>query len=495
MRKGIVLLAIICFIVKGFAQDVNFMMYSNTSLNVNPAIISTSDDFKVSVSYLNKSFINEIHAQSAFFMLSRPLYKKHKRYGGFGFSVLSDKGGSVNQLSYEGFTVAYAHEIKLTSWSRISLGLQAGYFLKHLGTEEFTTGNQWVDGSGYDPAISNGESFEKQTVGNFTLSSGLSWYIPAEDRSVKSYLGFSMYNLTKPSFSFFDIENQEPFKYVVSAGHEVYRIGNFSIMPHILYFNSYHQNNWNFGSKWSYRFKVQKGSWLFSSGSVDLITDYQISEGAIVGIQVNQPGFSSGIGYGFSDNFSSQFTPDKGTVEISFSIKKSLFREPKKQRIVSDDEYYKGQERELVFKKPEEPAKEEDKIVEKDEVKDVKKDIKRDRNREVKFKLEKDFQFGFNEAGLNDEAKSYLDDIVILLVENEMLNIEVIGHTDNVGARDANKKISEQRAMVVKQYLVEKGINAKRIKTRGEADKLALFDNDTEEHRSMNRRVEFVIYY
>ncbi|MCD4834569.1 MAG: PorP/SprF family type IX secretion system membrane protein [Bacteroidales bacterium] len=495
MARKLIISIYILFLtaISGIAQDVNFMMYSNTSLNVNPAIISSSDDFKVGANYRNKSYINNVNAQSAYLMLSRPLYKNNNRYGGFGFSVLSDKSGDVQQLTCEGITGAYAHEVQLTSWSRLSLGLQVAYFMKRIDTRQFSTGSQWVDGIGYDPAAGNGEEFESLTTGNFTLSSGLFWYIPNDDRTIKFYLGFAMYNLTKPKYSFFGAEQTEPFKYVANAGYEVYRKGRFSIMPQVLYYNSYYQHNLTVGSKWSYQFNVVQGNWLFSSGSIDLITDYQINEGVAVGVQVNQPGFSFGIGYGFADNFANNYTPEKGIVEISLTVKKSLFREPAKRTVVSDADYQKGKPRDFVFNKL--GTTDDKKVVEKDEVKDIRKDIKRESDKEIKFKLEKDFRFGFNDAELNDEAKVYINDIVILLSENEMLNIEIIGHTDNVGTRAANQKISERRAEVVKNYLIERGIDVSRIKTRGMADKQPLFENDTRENRSKNRRVEFVIYY
>ncbi|MFW5751902.1 MAG: PorP/SprF family type IX secretion system membrane protein [bacterium] len=489
-KRIIILIIIWIAILQTKAQDANFMLYSNTALNINPAIIASGDDFTVSGNYQNKSYINDVSVQIMHVMLSRPLYKDHNRFGGFGFSVLSDRGGDTQQLIYEGFSGAYAHEVQLTSWSRLSLGLQAAYFLKQIDTKEFSTGSQWVDGVGYDPTITNGETFEKETAGNFTLNSGVFWYIPKKGQSVKSYLGFSMYNLTQPEYSFFGAEQKEPFKYVANAGYQVYNKGNFSIMPQALYYNSYNQDNWIVGAKWSYRFNVVRDSWMISSGSVDLVTDYNFVEGPAVALQVNQPGFSFGIGYGFASNFSGNYTPEKGIVEIAFSIKKSLYSEPEKQRIVVDDQYYHGQERKMAFKKPEK-----EQVVEKEKVNELSKDLKREPDRKIKFKLEKDFQFGFNEAALNEEAKSYIDDIVILLSENEMLNIEIVGHTDNVGTRSANQKISELRAEVVKQYLIDKGIDNSRIKTRGEADRFPLYENDTEKHRSMNRRVEFIIYY
>lgn len=493
--KGLII-SIFIAIISGFnlvAQDVNFMLYSNTSLNVNPAIISASDYMKISASYKNKNYINDVNAQSAYIALSRPLYKNNERFGGFGFSILSDKGGNTQQLSYDGITGAYAHEVQLTSWSRLSLGLQAAYFVKRIDTKEFTTGSQWINGIGYDPGSANGEQFEKQTTGNFTLSSGLFWYIPNDDRSIKAYLGFSMFNLIKPKYSFFGTEQAEPFKYVINSGYEVYKKGSFTIKPQALYYNSFYQNHYVVGSKWTYLFNMSQSKRMISSGSIDLITNYIVNDGLAVGMQVNQPNFSFAIGYGFAYDFTGSYTPQKGTIEVSFSFKKSLFRDVKNTKIASDERYYQGQQRDLVFKTP--AAEQDEKETEVNKVKDIKKEIKKESSKEIKFKLQKDFQFGFNEAKLNDEAKAYIDDIVLLLSENEMLNIEIIGHTDNVGSREANQIISEQRANVVKQYLIEKGIDEKRIKTRGDADKNPLYSNDTKEHRSRNRRVEFIIYY
>lgn len=475
--------------IEGKAQDVNYMMYSNTSLSINPAIISSSDNFKVSANYRDKTYIHEVNSKSAYFMLSRPLYKNNKRFGGFGFSILSDKGGNTNLFSYEGISGAYAHEVQLNSRSRLSLGLQATYLMKKIESQQFSTGNQWVDGVGYDPTIVSGEEFESLSSGNLNLSSGLFWYIPNDDRSIKFYLGFSMYNLNKPKYSFFGIDQAEPVRYVASSGYELYSEEKFSITPQVLYDYNYYEHNFTVGARWKYRFSIDKSKKLFTSGSIELITDYQSNEGMALGVQINQPSFSVGIGYGFADNFASDYTPEKGLVEVSFAYKKSLFKIPAKKTVESNVAYTSEGMREFDFEKHKK------KVVTKEEVKEIKKEIKRETDKEIKFKLEKDFQFCFNEAELNDDAKAYINDIVILLSENEMLRIEIIGHTDNVGTREANQRISEERAEVVRNYLIEKGVDAERITTNGMADKQPLFENDSKENRSRNRRVEFVIYY
>ena len=69
--------------------------------------------------------------------------------------------------------------------------------------------------------------------------------------------------------------------------------------------------------------------------------------------------------------------------------------------------------------------------------------------------------------------------------------VEIGGHTDNVGADGFNKRLSEQRAKAVKDYLMQNGIDAKRLIIRGYGKSKPIASNKTEEGRQKNRRVEF----
>jgi TonB family protein len=72
-------------------------------------------------------------------------------------------------------------------------------------------------------------------------------------------------------------------------------------------------------------------------------------------------------------------------------------------------------------------------------------------------------------------------------------NVEVEGHTDNVGNAESNKKLSEQRAKAVMDYLISRGVEASRLKSVGYGLVKPVADNSTEEGRAKNRRVELVI--
>ena len=94
-------------------------------------------------------------------------------------------------------------------------------------------------------------------------------------------------------------------------------------------------------------------------------------------------------------------------------------------------------------------------------------------------------------------AKSFpiLNQIANVLESNPTYLIEVRGHTDNVGEAELNQVLSKKRAEAVRKYLVEKGIDPKRMTANGYGDTLPVATNDTPAGRTLNRRVEFEISF
>lgn len=85
-----------------------------------------------------------------------------------------------------------------------------------------------------------------------------------------------------------------------------------------------------------------------------------------------------------------------------------------------------------------------------------------------------------------------LDTVALILNRNPQYNLEVLGHTDNTGSQNNNLVLSIKRAFKVKYYLVyEKGIRMSRINSDGYSSAAPISDNETEQGRARNRRVEF----
>ncbi len=88
-----------------------------------------------------------------------------------------------------------------------------------------------------------------------------------------------------------------------------------------------------------------------------------------------------------------------------------------------------------------------------------------------------------------------LNNVVKIMKENKEYNLNINGHTDNVGKPESNMILSQKRADAVKAYLIKNGVEAGRLKAFGFGDTKPVADNKTPDGRAKNRRVEFVVEF
>jgi OOP family OmpA-OmpF porin len=101
--------------------------------------------------------------------------------------------------------------------------------------------------------------------------------------------------------------------------------------------------------------------------------------------------------------------------------------------------------------------------------------------------------FDLGKTTLKPASFAELNRLLKIFVENPKLEVEISGHTDNVGKDPANLKLSDGRANAVKDYLVAQGVDPTKIIAKGYGKNKAIADNKTEAGRAKNRRVEFSI--
>ena len=111
----------------------------------------------------------------------------------------------------------------------------------------------------------------------------------------------------------------------------------------------------------------------------------------------------------------------------------------------------------------------------------------------IKVTFDSGILFDFNKYSLKPEAKNQLNKFAADMTDMPATNITVYGHTDNVGTAEVNKKVSNKRANTVAKYLESKGIAKSRVTAEGLSYDFPVADNDTEEGRAQNRRVEIYI--
>lgn len=111
---------------------------------------------------------------------------------------------------------------------------------------------------------------------------------------------------------------------------------------------------------------------------------------------------------------------------------------------------------------------------------------------EKEIKITQQIHFAFDKAVIRPISYPVLDAVYEVLRDNPKIKIEVQGHTDDRGPDAYNKRLSQQRADSVRDYLVRKGIDGSRLIGKGFGEEKPLVQNDSERNRALNRRVQFV---
>jgi len=105
----------------------------------------------------------------------------------------------------------------------------------------------------------------------------------------------------------------------------------------------------------------------------------------------------------------------------------------------------------------------------------------------------KNIFFDFDKYDLLPESQVELNKLTELLQKNPKMKIEISGHTDNIGTKEYNQVLSENRAKAVYDYLLQHGIAKERLTYKGYGFDKPIDTNDTEQGRANNRRTEFKV--
>jgi outer membrane protein OmpA-like peptidoglycan-associated protein len=111
-------------------------------------------------------------------------------------------------------------------------------------------------------------------------------------------------------------------------------------------------------------------------------------------------------------------------------------------------------------------------------------------NSKINFK---NIQFEFNSSVLKTSSYATLDMIATQMKKYDSVNFVLNGHSSTEGTEQRNMMLSVDRANAVKSYLVNNGVITGRLKTEGFGELKPVASNDTEDNRSINRRVEIEI--
>lgn len=483
-------------------------------------MVSSSDYASASFIFRNQRTGGDLSLKSSMLSAVYPLLgSNRKRWSGIGVSFMDDRSGGI--FAVQEAALSYAINVYLSRFQFLSLGLKGLYQQRHVNMNGLYTGSQYIHDRGFDETLFSGENFGLLRSDFTTFSAGLYWQESDRQGRRIAWWGVSFFDFNKPHDSFSGTDHHLNSTFVASAGVRLGQHDNVSFTPEALFTRSAGRNFLNVGFVTSFEVRHYPNQ---IGDRLDVVTKYVPGRSGVLGLQLHREQFSFGFSYDFP--LARRYVANTGAFEVALQVKRLV--DPAKKRRTSvrrrsntaasvsgksrSNENVPAAasvSRDLTQKTDSISAMSPVEVEPPLEVRNLRSSLqqksdsvmaraKAGRLSHEPFVIEKlnlRFNFKFNSAELDAPSMRYLDELSAALKENAHIKVKLTGHTDNMGSAAFNMRLSRYRANVVREYLIERGVDPSKIKADGKGLSEPLNGNVTEAERALNRRVELLIYY
>ncbi|MEM9340430.1 MAG: PorP/SprF family type IX secretion system membrane protein [Bacteroidota bacterium] len=478
------LLVVITLWVKG--QDRVYTLNNFAPLIYNPA--TPTMDHEGSLRFFHDEYhlgVSDFISTNSFSAEYPWINKENgRRFLGVGIHFTERDLGQSDMLKTYRSGLSLSSNVQLGVDHYLNLGLAADYYERTTSMQGLSTGSQWLaEEFRYDPNAPLGETFANTRVNYLSMGAGLVWQW-MEGSAQKAIAGLTAFHLNQPEERFFQQSVRIDPTIQGQFGMTLYQDRTLRVFPQVFYTQVSGRASWRGIVTTTFPFVNTNPYDIIGSGSFDLLVDYGLEEDASIGVRFNQPGFSVGFSYQFPIG-GSEGTYLRNGLQLGVSVSKLLWKKQPKRVVIEST----PQRRNFDF-----GSREVTTVRQESEIELIRKQLEAlDKVRSLQFELEKNFQFAFGKSELVARSDDFLEELSGMLAEHERFTVQVIGHTDNIGKPQANYELSLDRARTIVTELVALGVDEDRITAVGKGDTDPVTSNDTEEGRSKNRRVGFII--
>lgn len=208
------------------AQEVRFTQMLNHPLQLNPALMSSSNDFRLTLGHRAQWQLIENGYQTEAFSAMFPVFLKKDSWKDnrgsarldIGLSATNDRVGAFNNVNP---ILAVSSGLKISKNQFVSIALYGGYLYKMLDVDGLTFDEQYINGS-YNPDNPNGELLINETVGTPDVGFGMAWfYVPLKDAKFHAYAGISGFHMNEFNASYLELTGKVHTRYSFQAGVKV----------------------------------------------------------------------------------------------------------------------------------------------------------------------------------------------------------------------------------------------------------------------------------
>ena len=297
------------------AQDFHLSMYDAGPLFLNPAMTGVFEgDWRVHAQYRNQwKSVNFKPYTTGLISFDMP-YKKW----GLGGQIVNYRAGigNYNALQFTG-SAAYTVPLDEFKYHNLSLGLQVGLSQKSVEYQLHTFDNQYVtsNGGGFDNQLNSNESFAGQSFVIPETNFGALYYYSKQQARLNPFLGFSAFNLLTPKESFFQTNNDLPFRFYVHTGTRINILETFYLIPKLLFM---HQNEFR-----EFTSAIDAGLYLKNSDMYILAgLIYRNRDAVVLSGGVKMDNYIFKVGYDINASTLTPVSTGRGGIEISLTYMK-----------------------------------------------------------------------------------------------------------------------------------------------------------------------------
>lgn len=316
----VITFSMVCSSVK--AQDFHLSMYDAGPLFLNPAMTGLVDgNFRVHGQYRNQwNSVAFKPYNTALISLDAP-----KGKWGFGGQIVNMRAGIGNYNVLQGLlSVSYGVPLDKNKFNNISFGIQAGATQKTIEAGLYTFNNQYstTDGGYFDKTMSSGENFNKQSFVTPQVNAGFMYYNARQQARLNPFLGYSVFNLTNPTETFFNTTNKLPFRHYIHAGLRINITELFYVLPKVLIMMQKNASEQLYSVDMGYYLK--ESEFYLLAG-----INYRYQDATVLYVGARKSSFTAKIAYDANVSSLKDVSKYRGAFEISLTYvsKKSKSKE------------------------------------------------------------------------------------------------------------------------------------------------------------------------
>ncbi len=451
--------------------------YLVNKYSISPAYAGYNDNIEGFLSY-RKNWVGVKGApENESIFINGPVTQKRM---GVGFAAQHEQTGNYNHYRLNG---TYAYHFEFSKSMSVSMGLSAQLYKNQLDVSS-------IKSQGLDPLLANkdvltGTTFDATFGVMFNISNiNVGFVVPQLMGSKLKYDG-SQYALTRHYVAHVSYLYEMGKTIKIEPSLVVKMTQNAALTYEAAIFADYQDKIW---AGFTYR---KPGNLCLSVGSalnerIALLYTYEFGSKGIVGLSSGSHEVTIGFLIQSSKNKSRPPSIFKFIEAGSSGGGPSVDTKKLEEKIVKLEEKIKT----CCEQKPTADNSK--------EIAEINERLKKLENKQTANEIDQyeppfifnNIKFATNSDVLFSSSYPELNKYVEKMNKNKDLEIKIIGYTDNVGSARYNLRLSEKRAIAIKKYFTDQGIVESRIMTEGKGQENPIVDNETEEGRQQNRRIE-----